>query len=111
MAQTWKDYTAPYRSRVTRGLADSIMSKSSDVHEVVSILSAVIKVIDRETSLSTQDIVSGLQAKVASPDSIAEEQAKKLLDNLGRLRETAGSHHMAVRRIYNVFLPMIWISL
>ena len=63
------------------------------MEEVISFLSATVKMIARDTELPiAQGLLTALQAEVVSSGKVEEEQAKKLLDNLGHMRKRAISH-------------------
>ena len=96
MPQTWNDFTTVYRSKLLRNVSDTIMSKTSDVEEVVSFLSGTVQMIARDSGFPiAQSLITALQAVVpsAAVGLVGEEQAKKLLDNLGDMRQRAISHH------------------
>lgn len=94
MSQTWSDYTAAYRSRLVKSTAESVMAKASNEDEVVAYLSAVVKHIARNSELPVVDrLLEALQREAPATQSMPESQSRQLLENLGRLRQSAGSHH------------------
>ena len=91
-SKTWDDFTPSYRSKLTRELSDSVLSRASTEQEAVKLMLSIIQRMEVTTKLPFRAAISQGLLQDMKSEEISSSQCSQLLQSLGSTRQTSISH-------------------